>query len=105
MDKSSYQDINSQAQGSIDVLLHSENADSQASTTSHTLEMSSNTIPRQVLSKEQWEELRPLISRLYIDENRTFKAVARVLQESHNFVPTCVSLYFMDVHNKLYDCC
>jgi len=43
---------------------------------------------RQILSKDRWEELRPLIQRLYIDENKTFKAITEILREIHNFVPT-----------------
>ncbi|KAH8602002.1 hypothetical protein B0O99DRAFT_127737 [Bisporella sp. PMI_857] len=49
-------------------------------------------IPRQILSKDHWEDLRPLIQRLYIDENKTFRAITEILRESHNFVPTCALL-------------
>jgi len=95
MDDQSYRDVAFKAQVNITVPSHPEGPHREAaSTTSHALELSSNgNPPRQVLSKEQWEELRPLISRLYIDENKTFKAVAAVLWELHNFAPTCVSLY------------
>jgi hypothetical protein len=49
-------------------------------------------VPRQILSKEDWEELRPLIHRLYIDENRKFKDIAAIIKEEHGFLLTCVML-------------
>jgi hypothetical protein len=39
------------------------------------------------LSKGQWEELRPLIRRLYIEESRALAYIANVFRESHNFNP------------------
>lgn len=45
-------------------------------------------ITRQVLSKDKWEELKPLIRRLYIDENKPFRKISALLQESHGFAPT-----------------
>jgi hypothetical protein len=44
--------------------------------------------PKRQLSHREWEELKPLIRRLYIEENRTFKDIARLLCEHHNFLPT-----------------
>jgi hypothetical protein len=43
---------------------------------------------RKMYSKEQWLALKPLIHRLYIDENQTFTKVAEYLQEHHGFNPT-----------------
>lgn len=45
-------------------------------------------VPRQVLSKDRWEELKPLIHRLYIDENKKFQEVAAILRDSYGFLPT-----------------
>jgi hypothetical protein len=44
--------------------------------------------PRQVLSKDQWEELKPIIDRLYMKENRTFRQISGILGESYGFAPT-----------------
>jgi len=44
--------------------------------------------PRQVLSKEDWEELKPLIQRLYIEEKKTFRRICTILSHSHGFTPT-----------------
>jgi hypothetical protein len=43
---------------------------------------------RQQLSREQWENLKPLIRRLYIEENRTFTYITDFLAKAHNFRPT-----------------
>jgi hypothetical protein len=43
---------------------------------------------RKRLSNDEWESLKPLIQRLYIDENRTFSYVANVLRAEHQFFPT-----------------
>jgi len=45
-------------------------------------------VRRQVLSDSQWEDLKPIIRRLYIDENKTYSKVARILRDSHGFAPT-----------------
>lgn len=47
---------------------------------------SSGLVPQ--LTRERWEELKPIIKRLYIDENRTQAYIADVLAESHGFRPT-----------------
>jgi hypothetical protein len=39
-------------------------------------------------TKQQWEFLRPLIQRIYIDENRPFPYLAKILREEHGFQPT-----------------
>jgi hypothetical protein len=51
-------------------------------------------VPRQILSGEQWEELKPIIRRLYIDENKSFLKTASILQETHGFTPTFVIPYY-----------
>ncbi|KAG9244389.1 hypothetical protein BJ878DRAFT_72772 [Calycina marina] len=43
---------------------------------------------KQQLSKEEWEKLRTLIQRWYIEENKTFRKIASLLSESHGFTPT-----------------
>jgi hypothetical protein len=47
-----------------------------------------NSASRKMYPKEQWLALKPLIHRLYIDENQTFTKVAEYLQEHHGFNPT-----------------
>lgn len=43
---------------------------------------------RQEISKERWEELRPRITRLYIDEACTLHEVAQTLAREVGFQPT-----------------
>src|SRR5271168_4554662 len=43
---------------------------------------------RQQLSRDEWEALKPLIRRLYIEENKSFQYIAIVLRDNHNFLPT-----------------
>ncbi|KAG4437237.1 hypothetical protein IFR05_007291 [Cadophora sp. M221] len=43
---------------------------------------------RKEFSKEQWEDLKPLIRRLYLDENMTRQAVTKCIIQEHNFEPT-----------------
>jgi len=45
-------------------------------------------VHRQVLPKTKWEELRPVIRRLYIEENKTFRKIAIILCNSYGFTPT-----------------
>jgi hypothetical protein len=45
-------------------------------------------VPRQVLSSDKWEQLRPLIGRLYLREKKTFRMISAILQENHGFSPT-----------------
>jgi hypothetical protein len=47
-----------------------------------------NSARRKMYPKEQWLALKPLIHRLYIDENQAFTKVAEYLQEHHGFNPT-----------------
>jgi tetratricopeptide (TPR) repeat protein len=41
-----------------------------------------------VISNNHWEELKPFIERLYIDEGKTFPKIAAILQQAHGFTPT-----------------
>ncbi|KAH9217757.1 hypothetical protein DL95DRAFT_521876 [Leptodontidium sp. 2 PMI_412] len=43
---------------------------------------------RKELLKEQWEDLKPLIRRLYLDENMTREAVTKCIVQEYNFEPT-----------------
>jgi hypothetical protein len=43
---------------------------------------------RKMYPKEQWLALKPVIQRLYIDENQTFTKVAEYLDQNHGFKPT-----------------
>jgi hypothetical protein len=52
---------------------------------------------RKVLSKAQWEELKPIIRSLYWDQNYTQKRLAEYLHEHHRFKPTYV-LYSTLLH-------
>jgi hypothetical protein len=45
---------------------------------------------RQMYSKEQWEAQKPVIWRLYNEENKPFKRVIEILRKEYNFVPTYV---------------
>lgn len=45
-------------------------------------------VHRRQLSADEWEALRPTIERLYIDENKTFDQVAKILSDEHQFNPT-----------------
>jgi hypothetical protein len=40
------------------------------------------------LPKEEWQGLKPLIQRLYIEENRTFLEIRDFLAKSYKFRPT-----------------
>ncbi|KAH6713412.1 hypothetical protein BKA61DRAFT_675655 [Leptodontidium sp. MPI-SDFR-AT-0119] len=43
---------------------------------------------RKELLKEQWEDLKPLIRRLYLDDNMTREAVTKYIVQEYNFEPT-----------------
>lgn len=45
-------------------------------------------VARRQLSKAEWQELKPLIHRLYIEEGRSLKNVAQSLAEEQGFYPT-----------------
>jgi hypothetical protein len=38
--------------------------------------------------KKRWESLKPLIQRVYIEENKPFSYLASVLRDEYDFTPT-----------------
>jgi hypothetical protein len=40
------------------------------------------------MSRQQWEELKPLIEQTYVQENKPFPYLAEVLRRDHGFEPT-----------------
>jgi len=38
--------------------------------------------------KKKWESLKPLIQRVYIEENKPFPYLARILHDEYEFTPT-----------------
>lgn len=43
---------------------------------------------RQVLPKDRWDELKPLIYQLYIQEGKTFNNIQEIFCETYGFSPT-----------------
>jgi len=43
---------------------------------------------RRQLGSDEWDNLKSLVKRLYVDENKTFDEVAEVFREEYNFNPT-----------------
>jgi len=43
---------------------------------------------RQVLAKDQWDELKPIIYQLYIREGKTFNKIQEIFAETYGFSPT-----------------
>jgi hypothetical protein len=43
---------------------------------------------RKMISKEQWDPLKPVVERLYVKEGRTLRQVAEYLKEHHDLIPT-----------------
>ena len=37
---------------------------------------------------QEWEDVKPLIRRVYLDENKPFNYLARILRTEHGFEPT-----------------
>jgi hypothetical protein len=66
---------------------------SQASFSNHTFANMLNMRPvfngpKRILDEEEWETLRPVIQLHYIDKNKTFVQVARILKQTNGFEPT-----------------
>jgi uncharacterized membrane protein len=40
------------------------------------------------MARQQWESLKPLIQRVYIEENKSFPYLANILRDEHGFEPT-----------------
>jgi Clr5 domain len=49
------------------------------------------------ISRQQWEEMKPLIQRVYIIENRTFRQLKIILRAEYGVEPTYCSLYYYPV--------
>jgi len=39
-------------------------------------------------STEEWDALKPLIKKFYIDDNKSLRQLMKMLSEEHNFHPT-----------------
>jgi len=61
-----------------------------ADNSSHSLHDARNKARHLVLSKAEWEELRPIITRLYIDQDLTLTEVIKVIAQDYGFIPTYV---------------
>ena len=42
----------------------------------------------QDMARQQWEALKPLIQRVYIDENKPFPYLANIFRQDYGFEPT-----------------
>ena len=40
------------------------------------------------ITRQQWEALKPLIQRVYIDENKPFPHLVKIFRQDHGFEPT-----------------
>lgn len=54
----------------------------------HIIGISIPRVPRSSLSQDRWDELRPLIQRWYIQENRTIASISNLVRDSQGFAPT-----------------
>jgi len=43
---------------------------------------------RRQATPEEWEKLKPIIMQLYMTENKTYRQVAGILRDKHQFFPT-----------------
>jgi hypothetical protein len=50
------------------------------------------------MSGREWEDVKPLIQRVYLDENKPFLYLARILRAEHGFEPTYAQLSFIYIH-------
>lgn len=55
---------------------------------SHDSTAGSSTFLRQTLSKDEWDGLKPVIQRLYIEENHNFRMISTFLRDKYGFAPT-----------------
>ena len=58
---------------------------------------------RSTSSKEIWEALKPLIQRIYIDENKPFTYLQTILTTEHNFCPTYEFSFLYSPRPLLFD--
>jgi hypothetical protein len=56
---------------------------------------------RKMLSKAQWEELKPFIRDLYWEQRATLKVLAQYVFKHYGFTPTCVFYYLLSPNRKL----
>ena len=49
------------------------------------------------ISRQQWEEMKPLIQRVYIRENKTFRQLKNILRVEYGVEPTYGSLSYCSV--------
>lgn len=40
------------------------------------------------MTRQQWENLKPLIQEVYIEKNKPFPYLAKILRDKHGFEPT-----------------
>lgn len=54
------------------------------------------------ISEQEWEDVKPLIQRVYLDENKPFPYLAYILRTEHGFEPTYahLSLYISPVESN-----
>jgi hypothetical protein len=53
------------------------------------------------ISSQEWEDVKPLIQRVYLDENKPFPYLARILRTEHGFEPTYAHLSLSIFHLEL----
>jgi hypothetical protein len=51
-------------------------------------EVSSGHLGIREMTRQQWESLKPLIQRVYIEENKPFPYLVNILRDEHGFEPT-----------------
>jgi hypothetical protein len=51
-------------------------------------QVSSGELGTRETSRQQWEKLKPLIKRIYIEEKKSFPHLAKILRKEHGFEPT-----------------
>lgn len=44
------------------------------------------------ISRQEWEDVKPVIQRVYLDENKPFPYLARILRTEHGLEPTYAHL-------------
>jgi hypothetical protein len=54
------------------------------------------------ISRQRWEEMKPLIQRAYIMENKTFRQLRNILRAEYGVEPTYGSLPYCLVQTSFY---
>jgi hypothetical protein len=65
-----------------------EHAGARKSIKLNTLRRSKERKGKLKMSRHQWEDMKPLIQRIYIDDNKPFPYLAHILRTEHGFAPT-----------------